>query len=77
MAAEDSDKVDALKLINEMQLNIAPQNILLDEECILLEKPLIDDSDEFNSVAVQSSLKDEKSQLNLPEQILVLGLMKH
>ncbi|KAL4464810.1 hypothetical protein ABPG74_011371 [Tetrahymena malaccensis] len=72
---EQKDSVDAKKLINEMQLNIAPQNIQLDEECVLLEKPVIDENDDFNKSDVVK--KDEKSELNIYEQVLVLGIMKH
>lgn len=43
----------------------------------MLEKPLIDESDEFNVVARAAATRDEKSELNLYEQVLVLGLMKH
>ncbi|EGR31288.1 hypothetical protein IMG5_114170 [Ichthyophthirius multifiliis] len=71
---EQKDQVDLKQLLQSMQDQNMPKNMLLDEECILYEKPMIDETFENTNTLVQ---KDEKSELNINDQIYILGLIKH
>jgi len=59
---ENKDRVNITKLLNEQINENGPKNVEFDEECILFERPNIEDED-----LEKLENKTEKSGLNLYE----------